>query len=506
MRGRSRSSLAASTEDPSGRLTRRYIAALLAVALFSALNPLLLQPALSRLATDAPLINVAGRQRMLSQRLAKASLRFDRASDLRDRRFSQDELKQVLSVWTRSHDALRHGEGARSVPSAPRTAVQAAFDGLEPSYVRLRDAAIRLAGGDGSSGEELATILAQEPEYLERMDRIVEILEHQARDKVRWLAWFGWFLICVILAGLAAIGMLILWPASRLIRRQVAELNAAREVLEVRINERTRELESEVRERYRTEERHRALLEQMSHAGRTSTIGEMATGLAHELNQPLGAIANYAEGCLVALESPGSNPDDLRDVLQRILATTLRAGEIVNRIRRFVTRHEPVRDLVAPNPLVAETAEFVRDQARRLGITLSTRLAPDLPKFRGDPVQIQQVLVNLVRNAFESLSDSKPQEPSVVMETARTSSGGIEFTVSDNGEGVRDDRVARLFDAFFSTRDEGMGMGLAISRTIVESHHGTIGVESLPGVRTTFRFTLPPAGDDDAGADRLPRG
>ncbi|MHC5543632.1 sensor histidine kinase, partial [Singulisphaera rosea] len=261
----------------------------------------------------------------------------------------------------------------------------------------------------------------------------------------------------------------------------------------------------ESRERALAEERHRVVLEQFGHVARTSTIGEMATGLAHELNQPLGAIANYTEGCLVALESTGPETLPVREALRKVLATTLRAGQIVSRIRRFVTRHEPIRESVDPNRLVADVEEFVRDEVQRHGISLETRLASDLPWVWADPVQIQQVLVNLVRNAVDASLAAKVQAPSVVMWTRIAPSGRPELGVTDHGEGIPDDRFAQIFDAYFSTRAQGMGMGLAISRTIVEGHGSRIDVESEPGVRTTFRFTLRPAGVDDAGTDGLRR-
>jgi two-component system sensor kinase FixL len=133
-------------------------------------------------------------------------------------------------------------------------------------------------------------------------------------------------------------------------------------------------------------------------------------------------------------------------------------------------------------------------------------LAPELPNLWGDPVQVQQVLVNLVGNAFEALDASESVAPTVVVQTRRVPSGAVEFRVSDNGEGIPQERLAQVFDAYFSTRAGGMGMGLAISRSIVEAHQGRIAVESVPGVATTFRFTLPVGGGDDAGPSGVHRG
>jgi signal transduction histidine kinase len=501
-------------DEPAVPLGRRYRTALLLVALLVLLNQLLIQPPILQLTTDAPMINVSGRQRMLSQRLAKAALALDLAKDEADRHRRREELALVLRLWSSAHDGLRRSDSARLFPGQNSPEVQAAFDGLEPFYARMRDAARDLIGGGPGRGQaELVTILANEAEYLPRMERIVGLYEREARRHIDYLIWTGWGVTALILIVLAGIGRFILRSATRTIARQVAELCEARDALEARVRERTRELESvnrdlehEASERRLAEERQRTLLELMSHSARTATIGEMATGLAHELNQPLGAIANYAEGCLVALGSPGPPLDEIRSALQKVLATTLRAGQIVKRIRRFVTRHQVASEPFDPNRLAAEVEEFFRDEARRLGISLRLELAPELPGLRGDPVQIQQVLVNLVRNAFDALSSSQPSTPTVVIKTEAGESGAVEFRVTDNGEGIPDARLAQVFDAYFSTRDHGMGMGLSISRTIVEAHHGRIAVESLPGVRTTFLFTLPAASADDAGSNGLHRG
>jgi C4-dicarboxylate-specific signal transduction histidine kinase len=501
-------------DDPAILLGHRYRRALLSVALLVLLNPLLVQPPILRLMTDAPVINVSGRQRMLSQRLAKEALALVLARNEADRRRHLDELDQVLRRWSAAHDGLRRGDRASSLPGRNSAPVRAAFDDLEPFFTRMRDAAQDLARGDSAEGRaNLATILANEAEYLPRMDHIVGLYEREARGHINRLIWTGWGVTALILIALAGIGRFILRDASRTIERQFAELREARDALEARVRERTRALESvnldlerEARERALAEERQRTLLEQFSHVARTTTIGEMASGLAHELNQPLGAIANYTEGCLVALESPGVPLDEVRTALAKVLATTLRAGQIVKRIRRFVTRHRVACEPFEPNRLVTEVEEFFRDEARGRGIALTLELAPELPSLWGDPVQIQQVLVNLVRNAVEALSDSQHTTPTVVMKTAPADSGAVEFRVTDNGEGISGERLAHIFDTYFSTRDQGMGMGLSISRTIVEAHHGQITVESLPGVRTTFLFTLPATSAHDAGSNGLHRG
>lgn len=514
-RRRGRADTTSGKDRDPGLLGRPAWLALGLIASLVLADRLLVQPSTIRLMTDAPVINIAGRQRMLSQRLAKAALALS-VSRPEERSRHLEELRRVLDLWARSHRGLRQGDASRSLPGRNSEAIRRAFDALEPDYRRMRDAASAIVRGGPGRGEEaegaLAAILETEDAYLVRMDAIVGLYEREARGRIDRLLWTGWALTALNLVGLLAVGLMIVRPWARLIRSQFSELRDARDELERRVRERTasleranEELHRESLERARADRRHRDLLEQFSHVARTNVIGEMASGLAHELNQPLGAIANYAEGCLVALDRPRPAIDEVRTALGRILAMTLRAGEIIRRIRRFVAREGPAVEPVAPNALVAEVAELLRGDADRLGILLETDLAPDLPSVEGDPVQLQQVLVNLVRNAMDAVQVEKIAQPQVVMATRRDGAGAVSFEVSDNGEGIAEDRKRRVFDPFFSTRAEGMGMGLAISRTIVEAHQGWIGFESEPGVGTVFRVTIPSHGRDDAATDGLHR-
>jgi C4-dicarboxylate-specific signal transduction histidine kinase len=462
---------------------------------------------------------------MFSQRLAKEALAIRFAADDRERRQRVDQLRKVLAQWSADHAALREDALATSNPIAPNDAVwqrstasadelARAFEQIEPHFRRMQSAASRLIerGPSANDLSDSEAILASEAAFLEVMERIVGLYEKQARERIDRLIATTWVVTGIVLFGLAAIGRLVFRPAARLIDHQFAELRDARDALEIRVLERTTDLERvnrdlarEVRERSSVEERQRALVEQFSHVARTTTIGEMASGLAHELNQPLGAIANYTEGCLAALEHPDPPLADIRTVLGKILALTLRSGAIVQRIRRFVTRRGPTREFYPPDRLALEVEEFFRGEAERLGIALRIELAPNMPLAWGDPVQIQQVLVNLVRNALDAIPGSQTANPAVLIAVRPGPEGGVEFAVSDNGEGIPPDRIPRLFDAYFSTRDDGMGMGLAISRTIAEAHQGRIEVDSIPGSGTTFRVSLPAAGGHDERADGLHR-
>jgi two-component system sensor kinase FixL len=474
---------------------RKSRLALAVVAILVLGSQAVVQPSLIQLTTDGPLINAAGRQRMLSQRLVKAALMLE-GGMAQHANGALAELKHVLDLWSASHERLVKRLTATGPAVREGIAARHALTGLQPEFSTMRDAAQRMIEAVQENPPDaasirvaLAAILDHEAEYLGRMDRVVGLLETEARARIESFRRIGWVLTGLILAALGAIGLFIFRPATGLIRRQVAALGRARDELEGRVQERTRELES-------VRERHRTLVDQLSHVGRTTTLGEMASALAHELKQPLGAIANYAEGCLIAISAPEPALADVRAALERLREATMRSGRIIERVRQFATRQGPNIEAFDPNRVVNEVVELLGVEARQHGVAVALELAPGLPCLWGDPVQIQQVLVNLVRNSLESLALLQTSKPTLVIQTRMLEQSDVEFAVTDNGEGIPTDRHAQIFDAYFSTRARGMGMGLTISRTIVEAHRGRLEVESDPGVRTTFRFRLPTARPD----------
>ncbi|AMV38405.1 ATP-binding protein [Planctomyces sp. SH-PL62] len=488
------------SEDVAKILGNKYRLALAVVGFLVFGNQALVQPSLVRLSTDATLINSAGRQRMLSQRLAKAALAADRGDERAGA--ASDEMRQVLASWSTAHKGLLDDEAGDGEDRLVRDGLAA----LEPHFTAIQDAAKRLVGPEAAVPRDaaarrvdLAVILDHEAEYLRGMDHVVGLYEAEARGRVERFRRIGWALAGLTVGGLVAIGRFILRPAVGLIRSQLDEQGRARDELEARVRERTCELEA-------ARERHGELLARLSHADRTSAAGEMASALAHELNQPLGAVSNYAEGCLAALAAPNPAVDEIREALRRLQAAAMRAGRIIEQVRRFVTRQGPRREPFEANALVDDAREILGGAIQRTGVALRLELAPELPCLLGDPVQIQQVLVNLARNALDSLALSQPSTPTLVMWTKSSDEGGVEFGVRDNGEGISPDRLPVIFDAYFSTRANSMGMGLAICRTIVEAHQGRIFVESVPGGETTFRVRLPAAPPDHERADGSHRG
>jgi C4-dicarboxylate-specific signal transduction histidine kinase len=222
-------------------------------------------------------------------------------------------------------------------------------------------------------------------------------------------------------------------------------------------------------------------------------MGEMATGIAHELNQPLSAIINFANGCARRIRLDIGGKDDLLQALGQISAQAARAGEIIKRLRSMVSRRQPVREVVDVNVLANETCSMISHELKRFGVVVDKRLHDQPLWVRVDSVQIEQVLLNLLRNALDALTDTSPKDRQLIVATGVQSDGMVFVSVEDNGTGIGSKAMEHLFDAFYSTKDSGMGMGLAISQTIMSHHHGKIRADSWPGRGSVFTIELPPS-------------
>ena len=232
----------------------------------------------------------------------------------------------------------------------------------------------------------------------------------------------------------------------------------------------------------------------LAHMDRLSLMGEMATGLAHELNQPLTSIYAYAQACLRMLHGDEAGSERVEHALQQIARLAEQAGGIIRRLRDFVSRRGMKRVSVDLAGLIEEAIEFIKPEAREREVTIELDLSAGLPRVLADPVQIEQVVLNLMRNAIEAMAvaDSRPRVLGI--SAAVTPQGDALITVEDSGPGLKADEIDRIFDAFHTTKADGMGMGLAISRSIVESHGGRLWAQAGDGGGAVFRFTLPPAG------------
>ena len=252
----------------------------------------------------------------------------------------------------------------------------------------------------------------------------------------------------------------------------------------------------------RAEQASRKHQAELVHVSRLSTMGEVATGMAHELNQPLSAIVNYANGCTRRIQGGQGTPDDLLGALSQIASQAKRASEIIRRLRALVGKQPPSRANVDLNHLVREVCSFVEFETSKLSIQIELDLAAEPIPVHVDLVQIEQVLLNLVRNALDALEESPEGERRLLIHTGVQGAEAV-VAVRDSGPGVEPERLKRLFDPFFTTKEGGMGMGLPISQTILENHDGRVWAESTPGQGTIFHVTLPLA-EVPADADPEP--
>ena len=251
-------------------------------------------------------------------------------------------------------------------------------------------------------------------------------------------------------------------------------------------------------ERQQTEARLQELQSELVHMSRLTAMGEMASALAHELNQPLSALANYMKGSRRLLEnSTDEHAVILRDAMDKAAKQALRAGQIIRRLRDFVARGESERRVEDVRKLVEEASALALVGARDKGVQVRFSLDPRADFVLADKVQIQQVLLNLIRNAIEAMEEVQKRE--LAVSTVSVGNNMIEISVADSGTGISPDIAAQLFQPFVTTKRQGMGVGLSISRTIIEAHGGSIASRPNPGGGTVFAFTLSAVSKEEAG-------
>jgi two-component system sensor kinase FixL len=249
-------------------------------------------------------------------------------------------------------------------------------------------------------------------------------------------------------------------------------------------------------ERQRTETRLQELQSELVHMSRFTALGEMASTLAHEINQPLTAITNYLKGCRRILERmEGEAVPMLRDAVNEAGEQALRAGQVIRHLREFVARGESERHIENLPKLIEEASALALVGAKEQGVRVVFDFDPNAPFVLADRIQVQQVLLNLIRNAIEAMQESSRRELKVGTRTV--DDGHVELSVEDTGPGLAPEVAPQLFQPFVTTKKHGMGVGLSICRTIVEAHGGKIWAESKQGAGTSFRFTLRSVGREE---------
>jgi PAS domain S-box-containing protein len=244
----------------------------------------------------------------------------------------------------------------------------------------------------------------------------------------------------------------------------------------------------DVTERRRAEEERQAL----AHANRITTIGQLTASIAHEVNQPIAAVVTNAQAALRWLSMQPPDPNEVRQALDRIVEAGRRAGDVISRMRALVRKAPPREDQLDINETIREVIALAHTELHRGGTALQTQLADGLPPVRGDRVQLQQVMLNLILNAVEAMSGSDEGSRELLISTEENGANGVRIGVRDWGPGLKPDSLDRLFDAFYTTKPDGMGMGLSICRSIIEAHGGRLWATANVPRGASFQFTLPP--------------
>jgi C4-dicarboxylate-specific signal transduction histidine kinase len=296
--------------------------------------------------------------------------------------------------------------------------------------------------------------------------------------------------------------ILITWVSAK--RKAMEEaLKRAHDDLEAKVAERTADLQRtnkglqiEITERKHAEEELQRAQAELTHVTRLTTLGELTASIAHEVNQPLAAVALNATAGLRWLAGDAPNLFESRQAIQRIVKEANRASQVIARIRALASKTPPRKDRSDINDVLLETIALARGELRRHRVELQTQLAEGLPPVLADRVQVQQVILNLIINGIEAMSGVSQERRELRISSANHEGRGVLVAVRDSGVGLEAPHLDQLFDAFYTTKPDGMGMGLAISRSIIEAHGGRLWATANAPRGAVFQFTLPVDGED----------
>jgi PAS domain S-box-containing protein len=366
-------------------------------------------------------------------------------NDITERKGAEEALRRQANLLDQTHDAILVWEFPRTIVFWNR--------GAERLYGFLRGEAIGRSGHELLQTEHPLPTSAFEA-ALEREGEWTGELTHTTRD-----------------------GRKILVESRHVLMR---EADGRRLVLETN---------RDVTERKRAEEALRKAEAELAHVARVTTLGEMAASIAHEVDQPLSGVVINANACLRFLRSTSPDLDEVRDGLEAIARDGRRAGDVIARIRLLARRTTIEKQPLDINDVIREVVALAEGEAHRTGARLRTELAGDLPRVVGDPVQLQQVVLNLILNGLDAMHAVMGARE-LVIRTQRQATDRVQVAVQDSGSGIDPQLADRIFEAFYTTKRSGMGMGLSISRSIVEQHGGRLWAVPNDGPGTTFHFTL----------------
>ena len=381
-------------------------------------------------------------------------------------------------LWPKAHMIWGYGIAVLSVTTALIIARLPAFH-LEAAPVSLFLCAIMFTAWFGGVGPGLLatalSALAFHYYFLPPM--------HSLAPKTAEIPRIVIFTVSALIVGLLSAAQR---SATESLRRARDDLRGTVQELQ-RSNE---ALQAESLERKHAEETLRQAQADLAHVNRVTTMGELTASLAHEVNQPIAAAVTNANTCLRWLAGGNPNLEEARAAAMRIVKDGTRAAEIINRIRLLFRKGTPQRELVDINEVIREMIGFLRSEAARHNILVGTELATDLPRFMGDRVQLQQVMMNLMTNGIDAMKDADGTRK-LAIKSQRAENEQILVTVSDTGVGLPAQEADQIFKAFFTTKPHGTGMGLSISRSIVESHDGRMWAAENSPRGASFCFTLP---------------
>jgi len=391
-----------------------------------------------------------------------------------------EELQREVSLRQRVEDSLRESQQFIQRISDATPYFLWVYDLNEEHFVHMNKSMTQFLGIPPDAGFPLAGRIADQvihPDdspvhavYRERSRKAKdgEILDRELRVKNPAGEW-RWFLLRSVVLNRNSDG-------------------SARQLLGTAID---------VTERKEIESRLHQQSAELAHFARLSTVGEMASGLAHELNQPLIAISLQSEVCASLLERMGEGGDleEVRDGFLRITEQAQRAADVVKFVRSFVRDQPPRRSTYDVHDVIRGVIHVFDADARRAGIDVRYRPTANLPYVLIDRVQIEQVIINLLRNAIEAMEETEPSDRFVVIAAGLASDHSVQISVSDRGEGIAESDLDRVFDSFVTTKSGGMGLGLSICRTIAEAHEGKAWATTNPNRGVTIRFTIPCARD-----------